>query len=351
MSFCFVNANSDNAVYYGFAAGVYGIIAVIFAFVLIFGLRAKRNVQREKVSSLSDGFSPLDVKRIFIGKTYPRRLTRALIAYWGECGYIKVKQLSRNTVRIVKIKNMPRHDNDKAVFFDRGTYVRECDLFDILMTNVRSGKPVNLNRPLFTKNEANVTQSYAVREDDGVYSAKHYTLKIVTIVLCIVAALLAQIANSIAAPENFVGIVGVGFACIGLSVLMFVRDMPVAFKAGWCGGWLAGSTVAMCVGFSWERDPLCLIVTSIVLLYVGPLFLVRFVDYREKINLSDYSDLVNYRKFLLFAPAAELRSCDYYKVLPFLYAFRIKPLVRRKFGEQPLPDWYVDETGKKGVLL
>ncbi|MDE6401344.1 MAG: DUF2207 domain-containing protein [Clostridiales bacterium] len=351
MSFVFTNSTvGGDPIYYGFVGGVYGIIAVIFAFVLIFGLRARRNVKKEKITALPDGFSPLDVKRIFIGKTYPRRLTRALIAYWGECGYIKVKQLSRNTVRIIKKKDMPPHD-DGAVFFDRGTYVRECDLFAILMKHIKNGKPVKLNRPLFNKYEAQVTQSYAVREDDGVYSSKHYTLKIVTIALCIVAALLAQISNVIGAPENFVGIVGVGFACIGLTVLMFVRDMPIAFKTVWCGGWLAGSTVAMCVGFSWAHDPLGLTLTSIILLYVGPLFLIRFVDYREKINLSDYSDLINYRRFLLFAPAAEVRLCDYYKVLPFLYAFRIKPFVRRKFGEQPLPDWYVNETGKKGVLL
>ena len=183
------------------------------------------------------------------------------------------------------------------------------------------------------------------------YSAKHYTLKIVTISLCIFAALLAQVYKVIAAPENFIGIVGVGFACIGLAVLMFVKEMPIVFKTIWCGGWLAGSTVAMCAGISWTHDPLGLSVTAIALLYVGPLFLVRFVDYREKNNLSDYSDLVNYRRFLLFAPAAELRSLDYYKVLPMLYAFRIKRLVAHKFGEQPLPDWYVNETGKKGVLL
>lgn len=333
-----------------FAAAAYCCIAVILLFVLIFGLRARRNVKREKVTSLPDGFSPLDVKRIFIGKTYPQKLTRALITYWAECGYIKVKHVSKYVVRIVKLKGMPEHDSKNAKFFDRGTYVRERDLFQILIKNTASGTPVDIRKPLFTKSEASVTDSYAVREDDGVYSAKHYTLKIVTIGLCITTALFAQIASGCNDGE-FMGLIGVGTALIGLFVLMFVKGMPIAFKAVWCGGWLAGSTAFMCFGFIWDTDPFGLVITSIILLYLGPLFIVRFVDYREKNNLEEYSDLVNYRKFLLFAPAAEISSLDYYKVLPLLYAFRIKPLVKRKFGDVPPPAWYENETSEKGGLL
>lgn len=240
LSFLCGQSTFSPALYYTFVAAVYGIIAVIFAFVLIFGLRAKRNVKHEKITRMPDGFSPLDVKRIFIGKTYPQRLTRALIAYWGERGYIKVKQLSRNTVRIIKLKGMPKHDSDDALFFDRGTYVRENALFQLLIKRTRNGKPVNLNRAIFTKDDARLMRDYAVREDEGVYSAKHYTLKIVTIALCIFAALLAQVYKVIAAPENFIGIVGVGFACIGLAVLMFVKEMPIVFKTIWCGGVACG---------------------------------------------------------------------------------------------------------------
>ena len=348
MAIAFTNAPSG--AYIGFAAGAYACIGVIFMFVLVFGLRARRNVKHEKVTSLPDGFSPLDVKRIFIGKTYPRRLTRALITYWAERGYIKVKQLTRNTVRIVRRTWMPNHDNDRAVFFDRGTYVREHDLFKIFMRKVGDGTPVNLNRPLFDRHECDLSGKYAVREDDGVYSAAHYSLKIFTIALCIVTALLAQMASGFNGGE-FMGIVGVGTALIGLFVLMFVKDMPIVFKAIWCGGWLAGSTAFMFAGFTWASDPFGLVLTSVVLLYLGPLFIIRFVDYREKNNLDDYSDLVNYRKFLLFAPAAELRSLDYYKILPLLYAFRIKTIVKHKIGEVPPPDWYENESGAKGGLL
>ena len=350
MSFTVLNTQSVGATYYAFVTAVYGIIAVLFSFVIIFGLRARRCVKKQKIEALPKGFSPLDVKRIFIGKTYPRKLTKALIAYWGERGYIKVKQLSHNTVRIIRKSWMPEHD-DGAVFFDRGTYVRERDLFNILMKKVAHGCPVKLNRPLFDKSEADgAINAYAVREDEGVYSAKHYSLKIASIALCIISALVAQIYNGISSG-SYLGILGVGTSCRGLFVLLFVKDAPVFFKTIWCGGWLAGSTAIMWSSISWAYDPLGLTVTSIVLLFAGPLFLIRFVDYREKNNLSEYSDLVNYRRFLLRAPAAELRTHDYYAALPILYALRIKFLVAHKFGKQAPPDWYVNESGSNGGLL
>ena len=78
---------------------------------------------------------------------------------------------------------------------------------------------------------------------------------------------------------------------------------------------------------------------------------MQFVDLREKINLADYSDLTNYRKFLLFSRKADLQTVDYYEALPYLYAFRIKGLVRRKFACDTLPDWFVSPSGERGSLL
>lgn len=336
-------------VYCIFAACVYGIIAAIFLLALIFGRRARRNVKKETVSRLPDGFSPLDVQRIFIGKTYPRKITRALITHWAERGYIKVKFVDRTHVRIIKKKDMPVHDSADAVFFDRGTYVRERDLFNILIRKTMSGKTVNLNRPMFTKSDVASAKHYAVREDDGVYSAKHYTLKITAIAMCIVAALLAQISDLVMGGVG-IGIIGVPLACIGLAVLMFVPDMPIVFKAIWCGLWLASSVLCMSTGFSFARDPYGITIASIIMLFVCPLFLVRFIDYREKINLSDYSDIVNYRKYLFRAKRGALDAEAYYRALPFLYAFNIKTIVKHKQSPMPPPDWYTDDPESKGVL-
>lgn len=345
-------------IYYGFTACIYGCVLTLFLLALIFGRRARRNVKKETVTRLPDGFSPLDVKRIFIGKTYPRRLTRALLSYWAERGYIIVKHVSKLRVEIQKVKDMPRHNDPEAVFFDRGTYVRERELFNLMFSKLsrreKTDRTINLLRPMFKKDEVkSVNNDFAVREDEGVYTARHYSLKLFSLVLSVVPVVFAVIWNGICTGMYF-SLIGIGTGIIGLSVLMFANDMPIPFKAGWCGIWLSASVAFMLgpalTGVA-EYDPLGNIYTAVATLFVGPLFLRRFIDYREKNNLAEYSDLINYRKYLLFTPSSELDKLDYYEILPFLYAFNIKPLVKNKLSRRDaLPRWYKTD-GERSVLL
>ena len=96
-------------VYYVISGLIYACIIAIILLALIFGLRAKTYVKREKITSLAKGFSPLDVQRIFLGKTYPRKLTRALIVHWAQMGYIRVKYIDKTYVRLTLVKNPPTH--------------------------------------------------------------------------------------------------------------------------------------------------------------------------------------------------------------------------------------------------
>lgn len=244
------------------------------------------------------------------------------------------------------------HYNEKAVFFDRGTYVRERELFKAVMRKAAGGKPINIHLPLISKSEAaDISGRFAVREDEGVYSSTHYTLKIITFVLSILPLLLSAILVGLL-TGIYIGILMFFMALIGLIVLIFVRGMPILFKAIWCGMWLGvsvGWSIAMWVGLG-INDFLGVIYVAVVILFVGPIALIRFVDYREKNNLAEYSDLINYRKFLLKASAEELNGDDYYAALPFLYAFNIKWLVGRKFKDIPPPKWY-DGDSEGRVLL
>lgn len=339
--------------YHIFAAGIYGCILVICLLALIFGRRARRNVKRETVTKLPDGFSPLDVKRIFIGKTYPRRLTRALITYWAQCGYISVKFVSKYKVRIYKLKDMPLHNEAGAFFFDRGTYVRERDLFWYVIKKAKDGKEFNLYRSMFTKEELkSISGKYATREDEGVYTARHYRLKLLTLALSIIPFILADLWLSIFTGV-YVNLILIGTAIIGLFVFMFVRDMPILFKLIWCGMWLGVSIGAVIAFYTGDNiyNPLGIQYAAVGIFFLGSLFLIRFVDYREKNNLAEYSDLINYRKYLLFSPRAELDKLDYYEVLPYLYAFGIKALVKHKFEKRRPPKWYSGDAECKGALL
>ncbi len=348
-----LSAVSMPIVYHIFAAGIYGCILVICLLALVYGRRARRNVKKEKVTRMPQGFSPLDVKRIFIGKTFPRRMTRALIAYWAQCGYISVKYVSKFRVQITKLKSMPSHSASGAIFFDRGTYVRERDLFWYMTDKAKSGKAFNLLRPMFTKDEIKrINSKYAAREDEGVYTARHYRLKLITLALSLLPFALAVVWLCVS-TGNFVSLILVGTAIIGLFVFMFVRDMPIVFKLIWCGMWLGVSIGAVCAFYVGADiyNPLHVQYAAVGIFFIGSLFLIRFVDYREKNNLAEYSDLINYRKYLLFTPKQELEKEDYYAVLPFLYAFGIKQIAKRKFRKASPPDWYKGDAEGKGALL
>ncbi len=338
-------------VYHVMAIAAYLCIAAVLVLAIVFGRRARRHVKKEKVTKLPNGLSPLDIQRIFIGKTYPRRITKALLTWWATRGYITIEQVSRCKVRVTKIKEPPYHNRDEAVFFDRGTYVRERDLFQLLIEKSKKGD-INILSPIFTRDEVErVNDSYAVREDDGVYSPIHYKLKVLTLVLSLLPLVLATVWCCIYMKDAG-AVAFLAMAMIGYFVLMFVRGMPILFKLIWCAMWLGASLGGLIGVYHQTYDPLGIVYSSEIMMFLSSFVLIRFVDYREKINLADYSDLINYRKYLLFAPAAELTKEDYYAVLPYLYAFGIKQLVRRKFGERDLPDWYKIENGEaKGALL
>jgi len=336
-------------VYYVFAGLIYACILVIILLALIFGLRARTYVKKERVTSLARGFSPLDVQRIFSGITCPQRLTRALITHWAQAGYIRIKHIDKTHVRLIRVKRMPEHDDESAVFFDRGTYVRECDLFNRVF--VKQEKVININRSMFTRSEVkSINSSYAVREDEGVYSAAHYALKVVTCVLSFIPFILASVYWCIVQGDGS-GVIFPFITCMGLFFVRFVRDVPL-FPRIAVGVAFGGSGIGVLISYYQSiSDPFGIVYTAVAILFIGSLFLIRFVDYREKNNLADYSDLVNFRKFLLSAKKSELAGVDYYAVLPYLYAFHIKTFIKRKFNTGELPVWYLSEDGQRGKLL
>ena len=332
---------------------IYIAIAVIFLFALFFGLRAKRNVKHEKVTSLPDGLSPLDVQRIFKGKTDPRRITAALLTYWAKRGYIKLTYIDKRHVHVTKIAPMPPHTSPNAKFYDRGTYVRERKLFSSRTDAIKNDGVVATDKPLFDKLDVIRTNAhYAVREDEGVFPSLHYSLKIFIMIFSVVPFALLALMVSLASG-NFVGFVLVGTGIIGMSVLIFAKGMPILFKTLWCGMWLGasiGGLLSFAIGLDAPAYATGAAWAASITLLLGPTVLRQFVDYRDKKNLADYSDLVNYRKFLLFASADELRSQNYAEVLPYLHVFGIKPFAAHKY-DRTLPSDMYDGDFQTGGLV
>lgn len=330
-------------VYYIFAGLVYGCIAAVAGLAVFFGCRAMRNVKREQVRELKKGFSPLDVQRIFIGKTYPSRLTRAMIVHWAERGLISVEYVDAQRVTLVKKTTMPDHDSPKAVFFDRGTYVRERRLFNKVF-GIKKSVTVNITRPLVKKKDWDeINKSFSVREDDGVYSSVHYALKVLTTALSIAPLFIAALWFVLDGVVT--AIIFPFIAMLGFFVLRFMREIPLLPRIIWCSLWLGAPIASLIVMSQSSFDPFGISYAASAMLFLGSFVLIQFVDYREKNNLSDYSDLVNYRKFLWRAVAGDV---DYYAALPYLYAFGIKPFTAKKLRPAAPPAWY---KGTEGGLL
>ncbi len=336
MTFLSVSA-PQTALYYALAAATYLCIAVLIVMSVFFGRRARRNVKREKVTEMPKGFSPLDVQRIFIGKTFPSRLTRALLVHWAQLGYIKIIPVSKFKVKIRLIKQMPPHDSEEAVFYDRGTYVRECALFELATDKYRD-KPINLFSPMFDSKEIKKWRGrFAAREDEGVYSEKHYRLKVAAIFLSVCPFVLMNIWLSVCSSSAH--IITTIMGALGFFVLRFMSDIPLWFRILWCSMWLGAPIALLVVDGGKSFDPLYATYAACAIMLIGSFVLIRFCDYRAKNNLAEYSDLVNYRKFLLFAKRSELENVDYYAALPFIYAYHVSFFVKRRFGKRKPPRW------------
>lgn len=343
---------AQTVLYYSLASASYLCIAALIFLTVYFGRRARRNVKREKVTSMPKGFSPLDVQRIFIGKTFPSRLTRALLVHWAELGYIKIIPISKFRVKIRELKPMPPHDSEDAVFYDRGTYVRERELFELVMRKYKN-EQIRLYSSMFRPNEIKKWRGhFATREDEGVYNEKHYRLKVAAVFLSVSPFVLMSIWLSVYHSPAHLIMTLIG--AMGFFVLRFMTELPLPFRILWCSMWLGAPVIFLIIEGGKSFDPLYATYAACAIMLIGPFVLIRFCDYRVKNNLAEYSNLVNYRKYLFFSGKSELINADYGAALPFIYAFHISLFVKRKFKGRKPPKWLnknPDGSGGGSVIV
>ncbi len=340
------------SLFYVIAAAIsFGCILTVFVFDIVFGFRALFHVKRELVMSLPEGFSPLDYQRIIRGKTRPEQLTRALLVWWAEKGYIRIEGLTRSKVRVYKLKDMPPHE--EAEFYDRGTYVREQEIFNYIFSKelMKEGyRDIYLTALLMSHKSAEaINKSFAVGDNEGVFGTAHFILKIVTQILCFVPYFLAIAWASYDTGDGAFYIGLSIFSVIGVLALKYLFVLPRAIRIPFFAVW-GGVPYLFLVRQYFETvyDPWGFALASLVFYALGTFFFILFADYREKENLKEYSLLFNYRKFLFTVHRKAVVKEDYYKVLPFLYTINLGFLLKRKFRSEKLPDWY---SGKKGWLL
>lgn len=330
--------------FYVIAAAIsWTCIATVLIFDIAFGLRARFRVKKERVTELPKGFSPLDYQRVMKGKTRPDRLTRALIVWWAQKGYIKIGERDRKIVRVWKIKEMPPHT--EAEFYDRGTYVREREIFNHVFSDVNlSGgyKDINVNAPLVSRKSAeSINKSFAIGENEGVFGKGHFILKIVTQILCFVPYFLAVAWGAYSTENGALYIAGSVFSVIGVLALKYLTAAPPAIRYPFFSIWGGVPYIAIMTQYFREvSDPWHFGVAALLFYSLGTFVFLLFADYREKENLKEYSDLYNFKKHLLFVPKKAADRGAYYDVLPMLYAMNLAPVLKGKFRSEQLPLWY-----------
>lgn len=330
------------------AALSWGCIATVLVFDVAFGFRARFRAKRERVASLPEGFSPLDYQRVMKGKTHPERLTKALLVWWAQRGYITIKRKDARTVIVKRVMDMPPHT--EATFFDRGTYVREREIFNFVFSGKKTHE-IKLNKPLISRQNAEkINKSFAVHENEGVFGAGHFLLKIITQILCFVPYFLAIAWASYDTGD--IGLyVGVSiFSVIGVIALKYFYAVPPQIRIPFFSLWGGAPYVALVATyFGAVHDPWYFGVAALAFYALGTFFFLLFADYREKENLEDYAMLYNFKRYLLFVSNKAVDRASYYDILPMLYTMHVAFLFKRKFRAEGLPPWYAGEKG--GPLL
>ena len=336
-----------NAFYVIAACLSWGCILTVLVFDVIFGLRARFRVKRERVASLPEGFSPLDYQRVMKGKTRPERLTRALLVWWAQRGYIEIEYKSASVVKVKRVKDMPPHE--EAQFYDRGSYVREREIFNFVFDG-KAPKQINLNKPLITRRNAEqINKSFSIGENEGVFGVGHFILKVLTQILCFVPYFLAVAWGAVSTDDGAIYIAFSIFSVIGVVALKYFTAVPPQIRIPFFSLWGGVPYVAcMTMYFSNVSDPWYFGVSALAFYALGTFFFLLFADYREKENLKEYSDLYNFRNYLLFVNKKAVERENYYDILPMLYAMNLAFLLKGKFRSEQLPKWY---RGQKGGRL
>ncbi len=347
-------------VFYVIAAAIaFGCIGAVLVFDVAFGCRALFHVKRKFVNELPKGFSPLDYQRVMKGKTRPQALTRALLVWWAQRGYIEIEGRAKNTVRVRQLKEMPPHK--EAEFYDRGTYVREREIFNYIFArdnmknysgrDIKSGyRDININAPLITRKSAeSVNKSFSIGENEGVFGAGHFILKIVTQILCFVPYFMAVAWATYDTGEALFIALSI-FSVIGVLALKYVIVIPPAIRYPFFSLWGGLPYIAIVTTYFQQvaYDPWYFGLAALIFYALGTFIFILFADYREKENLKEYSDLFNFRNYLFFCNKKAVDPERYYELLPFLYTINCAQLLKPKFRSGQLPEWY---RGERGALL
>lgn len=131
------------------------IVLVVLAAILIFFIVKRRKLPIVEVVEFSapNGLTPAEVGYINDGKLTGDEIS-ALIVYWASKGYVKLKQITDKSVKIIKIREMPNNAKEHEKLFFASLFSGKTEVLsnDLGITDISLGSEIKKSVEKSTKN-------------------------------------------------------------------------------------------------------------------------------------------------------------------------------------------------------
>ncbi len=285
-----------------------------------------------------DGYSPLDVARVYRGSIGGKDFA-ALVISWASKGLISVRLQGKKDIILTKLKDYDCLAATKYSEYERRFFNRLFGIYDVY--NTRTQKLVS-NQDKIELYEA----AKKLRKPSREKLTKLIIQKVAISVLSLIPFVLSLVwSNSYMGNGSPIAFILV-FPLIALNVFIYV-PMPIWFKLLWCGLFGGAPLAAAIITSTCDYDIYYLLIITAVIFVFGTFssVLVRAFDKDDK---AVRGKVLGFKKFLVLSELNKLNLLleedpDYfYGILPYCYVFGITKKMQKKFSalNVSLPEYF-----------
>lgn len=301
-----------------------------------------------------EGYSPLDVARVYRGKILPKDFA-SLVISWASIGLVKIEFVTKRHIILHKLKNYPDLKSDEPLYKYKKLEKKYFEAIFEDGNTFDTKEHKGLKGALCTiKIRKAVGKIYEASAENRTAMALKYKFPMQILALLPLILFVAwQISSGVGSAILFMLL----FPIIG--ILVFVHaPIPLWFKIIWCGGFGGVPLYFMATNFLllvYDVYYLFYIALAIAILGSYSLRLIVINTPQEKKALGK---VLGFKNFLVTAELEKLEMLIhddpeyFYNILPYCYVFGITHKMEKKFKElhAPMPE-YISEYGYAGFAV
>lgn len=288
-----------------------------------------------------DGYSPLDVARVYRGRIRPKDFA-ALILYWVSLGLIDLRPKGKKDfilTRKEKFPTIPATDDEREA-----TKRKERNYYNALFGGLRRvNRPTEFHTDIAKRRQLPASLKKAVNALYGVKNGSVGALVGVRIAGHALATLpmLLLIFWKGSIGGSFVTVMIMLFPLIALMVAMYV-PMPIVFKVVWCS-LFGGPTFAIVISQIHCAYDICAWVIVAAIVFALGNILARFIIIVPRDDKQLIGRILGFKRFLVTAELDKLEALVaetpeyFFDILPYCYVFGITKKMERKFSTLGIP--------------